>query len=196
MVYSYPARYNDDKKNYPEVSVSFPPNFFYERCGIIPYYRDTGGELYVILGVYRDRIKQLMSFGGKSHDGEKWENCSIREFGEESYDLITKLSDTDMFDSIHVHSQKCILSIVKIDTINEYYSFELIKKLAEFRYLENMKTKRSDQWETLTFEKFTLDEFESLIFGSKVKEYELWNFDRVMLSQKWNDIVQKMTNWR
>ena len=117
----------------------------------------------------------------------------MREFCEESYGLLSELSDKDLLEAVHMASQKCILSMIKIDTINEYYSFELVKSLAETRYLENMKSKRSDQWETLTFERFSLNEFEKLIFGSKVGDYDLWNLDRVMLAQKWNEVFALLT---
>lgn len=189
MVRNYPFRYNDDGKNYLEVDVAFPTNEFYERCGIIPYYRDENGELFVILAVNRDRINQVVSFGGKSNPGEQWANCSLREFGEESYGLISSLNSKDILGGTHVFSQKCILSLVKINTIDEYYSFDLIKKLSESRYLENMRTKRHDQWETLTFERFTLEEFKALSFGTRVRGYELWQLDRIMLTQKWEKIV-------
>lgn len=191
MPFNYPARYNDDGFYSPISKIISQSEVQYCRCGIVPYYFDENGDIFFVFGVNRDKIFQLSSFGGKSKQDESWEDCSIREFNEESYSLLAHLTRDDVKNGIMVASQKCILTFVEITTVNEFYTFDLIKKLTEGCYVDNMTNgKKCDQWETITVEKFNQEQMVKLLNRESIEGKILWDLDRIIILNVWCDLIK------
>lgn len=80
----------------------------FERCGIIPYFFDDDGDLFIYLGVDK-KYNELTDFGGRVSSREDFIRTAKRELEEEARRVFENMAYVDLRNCLCIHSKTDVI---------------------------------------------------------------------------------------